>query len=124
VPVQTLLLVDRLGAGLSLLDREELLLLQVTLDVTLGPGLLVREVRAPALDLGEGQLAGGVEETLNPLDLASDPLRTLRHGLGVGEELLDVGNAVVLRVLQQGVLERAYRDSVCDDLLHLGVRQL
>ena len=124
ITIQLLLLVDRGRGGDSLGDGEELLLLQGTGDVTLRTSLGLGDVGERRLHTGEGALASAVQD-------ASDPLHPPRQELGggavdelrIGEQLIDVGDAVCQSVALHSVLQRSQLRRVGDDALDVGVRE-
>src|SRR5215216_680772 len=123
VAVQLLLLVDRRRRRDPLRDGEELLLLQVALDVALGPGILEGQVRDEGLDSRERGVARAAENAGDPLSSPLVELRPIGEVLRVREHHLDVLDAVLQRVVLDGLLERTVLDGVGNDPLHVVVRE-
>ena len=123
VPVQLLLLVDGLGSGDALRDREELFLLQVALHVTLGPCLVEGDVRGLALDPRERGVAGSGHDLGDPLGATLDEFRRAGDRLGVGEQDVDVADAVLECVLLSRLLEGVQLLGAFEDGLRVRVAQ-
>src|SRR5690606_32933478 len=123
ITVELLLLVDGRRTGRATEEADDLFLLQITLNVTLRTSLLSRQVSNDRLNLREGGALRSVEDVTNPLNLTSKELGLVGHRLGIGEQQLDVSDAIVLGVSEERVLERSHTDTVVDDSLDLRVRQ-
>src|SRR5690606_36955930 len=123
IAVELLLLVDRSRSGLSTRDLEELLLLHVTLDVALGSGLLVGKVSGAGLETGERKVTCAVQNRGHPLHPASDPLGSVVDLSRIREERLDVRDAVLLGVSENGLLPRTTLLRVSGDVKQLRVSE-
>src|SRR5690606_27599492 len=123
ITVELRLLVEGRRTGRATAEADDPFLLQITPNVTLRTGLLSRQVSNDRLNLREGGALRSVEDVTNPLNLTSKELGLVGHRLGIGEQQLDVSDAIVLGVSEERVLERSHTDTVVDDSLDLRVRQ-
>ena len=119
VAIELLQLVHGLRSRHTAQGCDLLLDLLAALDVTLGAGLLLRQVDGGRLDAGERALLHAVENDGDPLHAANDLVRLAVDGLGFGEQDLDIRDAV----LQRGFLEAAVTGCVGEDGLDVRVRQ-
>ena len=123
VAIELLLLVDGRRIGGPLEELDDLLLLKVTGHVTSSSSLIRRNIGNHGLDAGEGGMLGAREDGRNPLSTTRDHLRRVRQGLGIREENVDVLEAVLIGVSQEGLLKGANLLGVVDDGLHVSMGQ-
>ena len=108
IPIQLLLLVDRGGAGGPLQKVEDLLNLERPGDVTLGPGLICRDVSNNRLHSSERALANGAHDLANPRGIALEHLRGVGERLCIREEAIDVIDTIGPSVGEERFLERTH----------------
>src|SRR5688572_6925757 len=105
ITIELLLLVNGLRGRDTPRNLEELLLLQSSLDVTLGTSLFEREVRPVSLDPSKRALANRAQEWSDPLGVALVPFGSCTvDGDRIREQRLDVGDTM-LQVLFRPYLE-------------------
>ena len=95
IAIELLLLVDGLRRGGTLEQGEDFFLLQLTLHVTLGTGLVGSDVGEHRLDAGERNMMDIRHNTGDPGHAALDELRLTGNISVIREQVLDVLDAVV-----------------------------
>jgi hypothetical protein len=126
VTIELLLLVHGGRSRGPLGDPEELFLLQVALDVTLGTSLLGRDVGVDGLDPAERGLASSAEEPSNPLSPTLEVLRDIVDRDSIREQDIDILDAVLevlLRIGLDGLTKRAALHGILNDAGDGVVRQ-
>ena len=64
-----------------------------------------------------------INHACNPVHITLDELRRGIHGLGLGEQSIDLVDAISRVVSQEGLLQTASTLSIGENLLHIGMRQ-
>ena len=95
VAVELLFLINSLRIGRALQQREDLLLFKVALNVTLGTGGILGQIRKLALDAAERSTVNIGEELGNPVCRAADPLRRIIQVAKFGEQHLHIIQAIL-----------------------------
>ena len=116
IAVKLLLLVDRGGGGAALQQAEHFLDLEVALGVALRAGVGFCQVGEHGFDAGERGVMDAAHDVGYPALLPGDKVGRGIHVLCVGEQEIDVGDAVG----NGAVLHGAIALGIGDDRLHVG----
>ena len=104
VSVKSLLLIDCCRFNVSLKQSKLLVGLFSTLDITLSSCFILCNISKHCLNAAERSMLNAVHYLLDPSVRSLNELGSIRKGLVIGEELLDLSNAMRKEVL----LDRVY----------------
>ena len=100
VAIQTLLLIDRLWSGDSLVDLEDLVHLSLVIvpvkREALCTGLILGKISIRGLDARERSVTGAVQQNVDPVGITLVQVRIIANLMRIREEHLDVLNTVLL----------------------------
>ena len=107
VTIKLLLLVNGGGLGGTLQQTEDLLFLVLTLDVTLSTGFVLSQIGIDALDTSERNMMNAIHNGINPVHIAGNHNRLLALGFRIGEQQLNVINAMLQGVIFDALFQAA-----------------
>src|SRR5699024_10606418 len=127
ITIHPLLLVHGGGSGRTLQQTEDLLLLEVALDVTLGPSVILGQVGEHGPEAAEGNMMDAVHDGGNPALIVVDDPRGSIQGTVLGEQPLDIIDAMRQERITHGAIALGIGNGslnvlIGDAVLQAGVR--
>ena len=127
ITIHPLLLVHGGGSSRTLQQTEDLLLLEVALDVTLGPSVILGQVGEHGLEAAEGNMMDAIHDSGNPALIVVNNPRGNIKGTVLGEQPLDVIDAMRQERITHGAIALGIGNGslnvlIGDAVLQAGVR--
>ena len=117
ITVQLLLFIDSGRSSSTLQQSEYFILLQIALDVTFSPGIILCNIGQNRFNTGEGSVMDGVHNLLNPSHISLNELRGICNILCIREQIVNLLDTVC----ENTILKASITFSVGEDSFHVGM---